>query len=270
MDLTDKEFYAIVDFMKKNYGIELEKKRNLVHSRMENYLTRNGYTSYGQYLDMCKHDPNGIEAEYLVNMLTTNHTFFLREPVHFNFMRDEALPWIKEKEKLTKDVRIWSAAASSGEEAYTISMVLNDYFGIEADKWELSVLATDISHKALAAAQEGIYGPEHIKGVPERWVGRYFVKTDDCRYQIKKEMRDRVIFRYFNLMEPLPFRRKFHIIFLRNVMIYFNEETKAQLLKKLAGFIEPGGYLFIGVTESIETEGTGLEYVEPSIYRKVR
>ena len=268
MELKNEEFARIVAFMRKNYGIRLEKKRLLVRDRLVNYLSSNGYESYGEFIDRCIADPGGRPVEFLVNMLTTNHTYFMREPVHFKFMTEEVLPWLRRECCDSRDLRIWSAAASSGEEAYTAAMTMNDFFGYTGRGWEKSILATDISKRALKTAQEGIYTAHHLKDLPAQWLEKYFGKLPDGRYEVKKDVRDSVIFRYFNLMDPFPFKKKIHVVFLRNVMIYFDRPTKAELLKKVYDAMEEGGYLFTGVTESIKEEDPGFEYVECSIYRK--
>ncbi len=268
MELRDEEFARIVAFMSENYGIRLEKKRELIRDRLVNYLAGHGYESYGEFIDRCIEDPSGKHAVFLVDMLTTNHTYFCREPVHFEFMTKEVLPWLKRECCDSRDLRIWSAASSSGEEAYTLAMTMNDFFGSTARTWEKTILATDISRKSLKTAREGIYSGQSLKDVPPKWLEDYFDKLPDGNYEVKKKVRDSVIFRYFNLMKPFPFKKKMHVVFLRNVMIYFDKSTKAELLKKVYDAMEEGGYLFTGVTESIKEEDPGFEYVEYSIYRK--
>ena len=146
-------------------------------------------------------------------------------------------------------------------------MVLQDFFGLEHG-WDTKILATDISTKVLQHAQQGKYLAEQIEPLPEKWKRRFLDKLNEDEYQFKKELRNEVIFRQFNLMNPLPFRRPFHVVFLRNVMIYFDEPTKLQLLRKIYDHMEPGGYLFIGTTEALNRKGTAFKYIEPSIYQK--
>lgn len=267
MILTEQDFLRIVTYIKRRTGIELKQKKVLVVGRLENYLVQNGFSSYGAYMDLVEKDPSGKEAMMLINRLTTNHTYFMREPVHFYFLRDRILPILKEKEKHTKDIRIWSAAASSGEEAYTTAMLLHDFFGLEQG-WDTTILATDISTKSLEKAQKGEFLQEQIAELPESWRRRYFKKTGPQTCVLTEEIRKGVLFRYFNLMEPFPFRKKFHVIFLRNVMIYFDEDTKVKLLEKMYQFLEPGGYLFIGTTETLDKTRSNFQYIQPSIYRK--
>ena len=268
MELTDGEFQWIVEYVRNNYGIELGQKRLLITGRLENYLIRNDYQSYGEFIQKIKNNPTGPEASNLINILTTNHTFFMREFVHFEYMIKYVLPWIREKEASSHDVRIWSAAASTGEEPYTIAMVLNDYFGLDKT-WNTQLLATDISSSVLMKAKEGTYMEEQIEPLPANWKRRYFKKTGENAYTVTQKIRDNVCFRRFNLMDEITFKGKFQVVFLRNVMIYFDEDTKSALLKRIYNHMEDGGYLFIGTTESIDRTSSGFKYVRPSIYRKM-
>lgn len=266
--ITDHEFNRIVLYVKNNFGIDLAQKRTLIMGRLENYLLRNGYESYDEYMAKVEENPSGQEATNLVNVLTTNHTYFMRESVHFDFMKQEVLPVLKKKEAANKDLRIWSAASSTGEEPYTIAMILLDFFGIEHSAWDTKVLATDLSTRVLAHASKGVYLKEQIDPLPAKWKQRYFKMIDEEKYVAKDVLKRELIFRQFNLMNPLPFRKRFHIIFLRNVMIYFEDDTKYQLLDRMYEFTEPGGYLFIGTTEGLDRKKTDFQYVRPSIYRK--
>ncbi|MBQ4282663.1 MAG: protein-glutamate O-methyltransferase CheR, partial [Lachnospira sp.] len=228
----------------------------------------NGYTSYDMYMDRVEMDSSGVEAQNLINMLTTNHTYFMRETDHFDFFQKVVLPELKEKNSRTKDTRIWCAASSTGEEAYTLAMILKDFFAFDYQDWDTTVLATDISRKVLETAVKGIYKAEQVMTLPERWVKNNFKKIDGEFYQVKEELREKVIFRQFNLMDPLPFRKKLDVVFLRNVMIYFNEDTKRNLINRIYDFMEPGGYLFIGTTENIDRGATDFKYVMPSVFMK--
>ena len=219
-------------------------------------------------MEKVEKSPAGEEARNLINVLTTNHTYFMREFEHFEFMKKTILPKLKVSEASKKDLRIWSAASSTGEEAYTIAMVLKDFFGIDHHQWDTKVLATDISTKVLMHAQRGKYLEEQIEPLPEQWRKKYFKKLNALEYQVKPELKNEVIFRQFNLMNTFPFRKPFHVVFLRNVMIYFDDKTKLNLLNKIYDHLAPGGYLFVGTTESVSRNGTKFKYVEPSIYQK--
>ncbi len=268
MKLTEKEFNWIVSYMRGRYGIELGHKRVLIEGRLENYLLKNGYSNYSEFIRKIADSPNGKEATDMINILTTNHTFFMREFMHFEYMNSCVLPWIRHSKADTKDVRIWSAAASTGEEPYTIAMILRDYFSMEPG-WDTQLLATDISVEVLKKASEGIYLEEQIQNLPERWKRQYFKRIDAERFQVSRELRKQIVFKKFNLMDDITFKGRFQVVFLRNVMIYFEDETKRLLLKKIYDHMENGGYLFIGTTESIDKVKSGFQYVQPSIYRKV-
>lgn len=266
--ITDSEFIRIVTYVKKNYGIDLSQKRTLIVGRLDNYLLRNGYSGYNEYMTKVESNPAGEEARNLINVLTTNHTYFMRETVHFDYLRDVVLPQLKVKEAAKKDLRIWSAASSTGEEPYTLAMILMDFFGLDHAMWDTKVLATDISTRVLEHASKGVYLKEQIEPLPPKWKQKYFTSISPEQYRAKDELRNEVIYRQFNLMNPFPFRKKFHVVFLRNVMIYFEDDTKYNLVQKVYDFMEPGGYLFIGTTEGLDRNKTSFEYVQPSIYRK--
>lgn len=266
--ITDSEFQRIVVYVKRNYGIDLSQKKVLVGGRLENYLVRNGYASYDDYMAKVEANPKGTEATDLINVLTTNHTYFMRESEHFDYMMRVALPWAKARAQQEKDLRIWSAASSTGEEPYTIAMVLNDFFGLDKKLWDTRVLATDVSTRVLNHATKGVYLKEDVAPLPQKWKQRYFKQISEEQYIVKDELKKELIFRQFNLMSPFPFKKRFHIVFLRNVMIYFPDDTKYPIVQKVYDFMEPGGFLFIGTTESLDRSKTQFQYIQPSIYRK--
>ena len=267
--MTEQEFMRIALFLKRKYGIDMERKKAIVEGRLENYVKSEGWMNYSQYMDAVEKDISGALEKKLVDLLSTNHTYFMRESEHFDFMKKEILPWLKEKESQSKDLRIWCAASSSGEEPYTIAMVLMDFFGLEHHQWDTQVLATDVSTEILKQAIKGVYTKEQISPLPEHWKRRFFrniVGTD--QYKVTEELKKEVLFRKFNLMDPFPFRRKLHVIFLRNVMIYFDDVTKQRLLQKIYDSLEPGGYLFLGKTETLNRDNVPFHLVTPSVFRK--
>lgn len=267
--MTQEEFIRISTFMKKRYGIDMSRKKEIMEGRLENYVHNSGFTTYTEYMDAVESDFTGKLEKQLVNILTTNHTFFMREFEHFDYMKDVVLPWLRKKEASRKDLAIWCGAASTGQEPYMVAMLLKDFFGLEYDEWDTKVLATDVSTGALKQAMAGRYTQEQIEVLPEQWQRRY-LKTTGCDgyYEVREELKQEVLFRQFNLMEPFPFKRKMHVVFLRNVMIYFDKNTKRELIQKVYDVMEPGGYLFIGRTETIDRESTPFKLVSPSIFRK--
>lgn len=266
--ITDSEFLRIVTYVKKNFGIDLSQKRVLVGGRLENYLVRNGYANYNEFMEKVEKNPKGAEATDMINILTTNHTYFMRESEHFEFMKNVALPWAKAKARGTKDLRVWCGASSTGEEPYTLAMIIKDFFGVEHAAWDTRLLATDISMKVLNHASRGVYLREDVEPLPVNWKRHYFKQISQEEFRVKDELKKEVIFKQFNLMDPITFKKKFHIVFLRNVMIYFQDDTKYQLIQRIYDHMEPGGYLFIGLTERLDRQMVKFNYVQPSIYRK--
>ena len=267
--ITDEEFVRISSYMKGKYGIDLSHKKVIINGRLDNYLKSNGCNDCSEYLNAIKADRTGALEKILVNLLTTNHTYFMREFEHFEYFQKIVLPWIKMKESHKRDLRIWCGAASSGEEPYMIAMVLQDFFGMEKEKWDTRILATDVSTKVLKRAITGVYSAQQLENIPSGWKKRFFTeRAQGGEYQVTDELKRQVLFRQFNLMNPFPFRKKMHTVFLRNVMIYFDEETKIELLQKVYHLLEPGGYLFIGTTETIDRNSVPFQILQPSIFRK--
>ena len=267
--MTDLEFRRISMFLKDRYGIDMTHKKEIMDGRLSNMIRIRGFDSYDAYMNALMQDSSGEMEKELVNLLSTNHTYFMREFEHFEYMKKVVLPYLRKEEENTQDLRIWCGAASSGEEPYTLAMLLLDFFGLEHDKWDTTVLATDISTEVLQSAVRGVYKKEQIAELPDNWKRRFFRPVEDGEYfAVTDELKKEVLFRQFNLMDDFPFRKKLHVIFLRNVMIYFDRPTKQSLIKKLYDVLESGGYLFVGRTETIEKGNVPFELVEPSIFRK--
>lgn len=267
--MTDEDFSNLTAYIKKKFGIHLPKeKKTLVESRLHKVLADlnlENMAAYYQYL--CK-DKSGKADASLVNAITTNHTFFMRESDHFQYYEKVVLPYFARSVR-DCDLRTWCAACSSGEEAYTLAMLNRDYFSMQPKRWDTKLLATDISLKALKAAQEGIYTREATASLPERWKKIYFHRVDEKWDQVNDSLKAEVIFRQFNLMnQRFPFKRRFHTIFCRNVMIYFDRATRNNLIFKFHEWLEAGGFLFIGHSEVIDQNKGLFTYVMPSVYRK--
>lgn len=267
--MTEEEFLRITRFIKARYGIDMDRKKEMVQGRLVNYIRAAGFDSYSEYMDAVETDFTGKRERELVNILTTNHTYFMREFEHFEYLRCEVLPELRKKEEKKKDLYIWCGAASTGQEPYMLAMLLKDFFGLEHELWDTKILATDVATEALRRAIEGRYDKEQIKYLPEPWKRRFLHPTSDgTEYEVTKEIKDEILFRQFNLMDNFSFKRKMHIVFLRNVMIYFDKKTKQQLIQKVYDVMEPGGYLFIGRTENIDRNRTPFKLIQPSIFRK--
>jgi chemotaxis protein methyltransferase CheR len=267
--ITPREFRSIAEYVKRHYGIHLkEAKMTLVMGRLQQLLQQKGCASFSEYYDYLVSDKSGAAGALLVNKITTNHTFFMREPEHFTFFRDQVLPGLVPTLK-DKDLRIWSAGCSTGQEPYTLAMILQDYFGKGQAGWDTKVLATDISSQVLDTAMAGVYSNEQVSTLPELWRSAYFQKRNRVEWAVNDRLRKEVIFRRFNLMDSVyPFRKKFHAIFCRNVMIYFDNPTKEALINKFWEITEPGGYLFVGHSESLNRDRTDYRYIMPAVYRK--
>lgn len=267
--ITKSEFHQLAAYIKKNYGIHLkEEKLSLVTGRLSNVLMKNKIDNFSDYYSYLISDVTGKAAIELINKITTNHTYFMRESDHFEYFRNIVLPYLLKTVK-DKDLRIWSAGCSTGEEPYTLAMILNECLGENKALWDTKVLATDICSKALQTAAEGIYGKEDIKTLPILWRQNYFKPYTNQNVAISQRLKNEVIFRKLNFMDrSFPFKKKFHVIFCRNVMIYFDQKTKCELVNKFYNLLEDGGYLFIGHSEALNREETKFKYIMPAIYRK--
>lgn len=264
--LTDAEFLEFVNYMHKNYGIDLSKKRQLIEGRLSNMVERKGMKTFSEYMNSIKKNDKG-EISLLINKLTTNYTYFYREENHFKYLKEVILPYEEQTNKL-KTINIWSAGCSSGEEPYTIAMIINEFFYLKKMNWKIQILATDISENVLDKAKEAIYAEESIKNLPPTYIKRYFIKTKDNKYQVSPEIKSHITFRTFNLMEPIVAMNKFNVIFCRNVMIYFNAATKENLVNKFYEATQPSGHLMIGHAETIQRGQSKYKYICPAIYKK--
>ena len=263
--ISDKDFQRLVQFIKSKYGITLSEKRQLVTSRLSSLLSAEGYTSFSDFVTNLLEEQNPQKIEKVLNRLTTNYTFFMREKEHFDFFTRVILPDLVRKHQSRKTMAIWSAGCSSGEEPYNLSMYIKEFLGMQASQWDTRILATDISQKALAKAKQGIY--EVPNTVPETWRKKYFKKIEGSRYAVTPDVRNNVIFQTFNLMDPIKFRTKFDVIFCRNVMIYFDQPTKDALVRRFYDATNPGGYLMISHSENLSKDAP-YATVAPSTFQK--
>ena len=263
--ITDSEFKAIRDFLYDYVGINLSnEKKALVTSRLGKRLRHHSLTSFKDYFDLIMRPQNG-ERQIAIDLLTTNETYFFREPKHFSFLETEVLPaWTG-----GRLFRVWSAASSTGEEAYSLAMLLDDQLGHHS--WE--IFGSDISSRVLDKAQRGLYLQDRIDGIPKAYLQKYCLKgvgENEGKLLIDKKLRQKVRFAQVNLKSLTADLELFDVIFLRNVMIYFDLETKRQIVKQLVGRLRLGGYLFIGHSESLKGIYDELETVMPTVYRKVK
>lgn len=269
--ITDRDIDSVISFIAENYGMELSHKRTFVEIRVQKYMMQHGFDHYPDCFAYLCADRTGKEMSEFVSALLVNYTSFYREPMHFDFLISTVLPQLSKQLQKEKVIYSWSAACSTGEEPYTLAMIMQDYFNIQKYQWDTQILATDISEYALGKAKEAVYQAESAAGLPANWLNSYFDKdiNDSANIKIAPQIRSDVIFRKHNLVgTDFTFKHKFHFIFCRNVMIYFSEDTKRRLLAHLYDVLEDGGYLFVGSSERI-AQPTPFVYVKPSIYRKV-
>jgi len=271
MTISEKEFSQIRSLVYERFGINLtEAKKSLVVGRLQKTIRSMGFDTFRQYYDYLVADTTGQALDNLINRISTNHTFFYRESTHFDLFRDRALPEVtaRVRRSNSRDLRVWCAGCSSGEEAYTLMIEMKEFFGKEYSLWDAGLLATDISTRVLEKAIQGIYAEENVRNLPV-YAKKYFTKTAPDRYAVTKELKTEITFRRFNLMsEVFPFKKLFHVIFCRNVMIYFDQATRTELLRKFHGCLIPGGYFFIGHSESLGREQQLYEYIMPAVYQK--
>ena len=262
--LTDQEFQQFSELIYRIAGISMSPaKKPLITSRLAKRLRQQQLASYSDYFRFITSPQGKDELQEAVDSLTTNETHFFREPKHFDFLRQRVIP----ARQAGRGLRIWSAACSSGEEPYSIAMVLDEMLG--GEPWE--VVASDISTRILDKARSGLYPMERMPEIPKPYLSRYCLKGIDAHdgtLLIDKSLRSRVRFLSHNLMQAPPRLEPFDVIFLRNVMIYFDQETKRQVIAKLLPLLRPGGYFLIGHSENLNGVTDDLRSVLPAVYRK--
>ncbi len=272
VSISDAEFNAIRKLVYENFGINLtEQKRSLVVGRLQKFLRLKKFNTFEQYFNYVRNDASGQALGELINRISTNHTFFFREQDHFDFLRKVILPELETrlKKERANDLRLWCAGCSFGDEPYTFVISMLEHFGLNYKNYNAGLLATDISAAALSAAQTGVYPEERLKMVPPALKQKYFRDLNDGTFQVTDILKKEITFRRLNLMkQQLPFSKPFHLISCRNVMIYFDQPTRNALVKRFFDITVPGGYLFIGHSETLRNDSCPYAYVRPAIYRK--
>lgn len=272
IETDDYEFIRRLVYARSRINLGPD-KTELVCSRVNKRLRALRLPGYREYCELLRSVEGEDEMTDLLDVISTNVTDFFREPEHMRHLAEAVLPeWQKARAgRPAETFRVWSAASSSGEEPYTLAIVLAEFFREQpAQDWR--VLGSDISTRMLDRAREGIYRQERVKLPRPEWLARYFQRgTGDfegfCR--VKPALRERVSFRHQNLMDwPYPFTERFHVVFCRNVMIYFDRPTQEQLVARLKDQLVPGGHLFVGHSESLVGLEHGMKCVRPSIYRR--
>lgn len=276
IELSTRDFRRLASFIHEKLGIKVpDFKRSMVESRLRKRLAALGMTSYTEY---CDHlfSGKGMDQEIyeFTDVITTNKTDFFREPHHFNYLLEKALPELVRRTGAgrARPLRAWSCACSRGDEPYTLAMVLSEY-GKAVKPFDFSILATDISTRMLGTAVKGIYEKSVIDPVPLDYRKKYLLKSrdrDKSLIRIRPELRNKVAFRRLNLMDSdYRLGDAMDILFCRNVIIYFDKPTTEKLIARLCRVLAPGGYLFMGHSELLDTSLYPLRPVAPTIYQKV-
>lgn len=267
-ELTDSDFRHIVELIAQHAGISLsEAKRNLVYGRLVRRLKVLGLARFRDYIEVLR-QPDNEEIEHFINSLTTNLTSFFREHHHFEFLGSELLPQLISS-KAGEEIRAWSAGCSTGEEAYSMAITMAGL--LPADQ-PFRILATDLDSSVVAHAAAGIYPEERVAALDKHQMRRWFqrgVGTRAGMVRVRPELRNHVVFRKLNLMDPWPMRRKFDFIFCRNVIIYFDKETQRKLFSRLVDVLEPQGHMFIGHSESLYKVSDAFCPLGHTIYRRI-
>ncbi len=261
--LTDREFDRVREMAYVTSGLNLrEDKRALVSSRLERVVRRNGFASFNNYLNYLAERKNGEEFIEFIDTLTTNHSGFWREPEHFLFLRNNIMPEHRSR------LRVWSAACATGEEPYTIGMC-----AFESNVSSCSIAASDISRAALHTATQANYDRSKLSTLPGGWAERYFETSGSSgvlKTKVRRDVQNLVHFAPLNLLQPFGHLGIFDVIFCRNVMIYFDQETRDNLVDRLTRQLAPGGHLFTGHSETLLRLSPDLQYVQPATYRRSR
>lgn len=264
IELLETEFKQFCDLIYRIAGISMSySKKPLVTSRLAKRLTYYGFASYSEYYRLITSVTGQTELQTAVDLLTTNETHFFREPKHFEFLRD----FILRTAKPGKTLRFWSAACSTGEEPYSIAMLLDNLLGNVP--WE--IVASDLNVQVLEKARSGLYPMERTSEIPPSYLSNYCLKgtgSFEGSLLIERRLRDRVQFVQHNLIEQPPQLGQFDVILLRNVLIYFNQETKTKVVSRLLPLLRPGGYFLVGHSETLNGVSDEVRLVHPAIYLK--
>ena len=268
-ELTDVEFKRLRDLVHERTGIALsEGKREMLYGRLARRLRKLNMTSFGNYCDLVEQGANG-ELQELTNAITTNLTSFFRENHHFELLSGEVLPQVEAARAGTQRIRLWSAGCSTGEEPYCLAIVMREMLA-HLPEWDIKLLATDIDSKVVATAAEGLYAADRFTGAQTERLGNWFapVAARPGFNEASPELKSLITFKQLNLLDPWPMNGPFDIIFCRNVVIYFDKATQRTLFDRMAELQEPGGWLFIGHSESLLNVTRHYKLVGRTVYRR--
>lgn len=267
--LTDRDYRRISELVRRQTGITLsDAKRDMVYSRLSRHLRRLGLNDFSSYCDLLAGDESGPEMKEFVNAITTNLTSFFREVHHFDYLEKTLLPDLMRSRGTTRRLRLWSAGCSTGEEPYSMAMVIAESV---PPGWDIRILATDLDSNVLAIARRGIYDAARVKGVSPERLRRWFVKGQGLnagQVRVAPRLRGLVEFRRLNLMGPWPMHGPFDAIFCRNVVIYFDKATQKELVERYADLLPGDGHLFLGHSETLYRLTDRLEHIGQTVYRR--
>ncbi|HEY0330887.1 MAG TPA: protein-glutamate O-methyltransferase [Rhodopseudomonas sp.] len=269
--LHDGDFRKIANLVMETTGIVIsDRKRAFISGRLGRRLRTLGLSGFGDYCRLLESDAGDAERLMLVNAITTNHTAFFREPHHFEALAANVLPSINAAQgQRGGRLRIWSAGCSTGEEPYTLAMLLCEQSAQLAD-WDVKILATDLDTNVVAHAAAGIYDAERVESIPGNFRKKYFTAQADGRGVMGEAVRSLISFAPLNLLQGWPMRGPFDIIFCRNVVIYFDKPTQRRLFDRYADMLKPDGWLFIGHSESLLSVTDRFKLVGRTIYRRIK
>lgn len=268
--LRDAEFRKIVRLVMEKTGIVIgDHKRAFVHGRLGRRLRALGLSDFQDYCRLLESADGESEHHMLVNAVTTNHTSFFREPHHFEYLARSVLPAIvQDRGAGSRRLRIWSAGCSTGEEPYTLAMVLCGFAPMK--DWDRKILATDLDTNVVAQAAHGRYDQERAQSIPDTFRKRYVAVQPDGGALMGDDLRELISFAPLNLLDSWPMRGPFDVVFCRNVVIYFDRPTRATLFDRYAEILRPGGWLFVGHSESLLNITDRFELVGRTVYRRIR
>ncbi len=271
--MTTLEFNKLSGFILNNYGIKLPiAKKTMLEGRLQKRLRALNLTSFKDYCDyVFSNEGQQLELVHMIDVVTTNKTDFFREAVHFDFLTNNILPKYCRDDGSAKSFKVWSAGCSTGEEPYTLAMVMSEY-SEKYPGFDFSILATDISSRALHAATTAVYTNEKAAPIPFALKKKYLLKSKDDHkktVRIVPQLRSKVNFKSFNFLDgDFSFAQNFNVIFCRNVLIYFDRPTQEKVILKLCSKLESGGYLFLGHSESISNMNLPLVQIQPTTFKK--
>jgi chemotaxis protein methyltransferase CheR len=269
-ELTDTQFHRIRALVREHTGISLsDAKRQLVYGRLSRRLRALKLESFGEYLELLEQG-SANEIEEFTNAITTNLTSFFREPHHFEYLGSDVLPQLIARDTGARRARIWCCAASTGEEPYSIAMVLREAKDLLTG-FDVKILATDLDSAVLATAAAGVYNAERLQSMNSTRVSRFFQRGSGAnagKFRAQDELRNLITFKQLNLMHAWPVRGPFDAIFCRNVIIYFDKDTQRTLFERMAALQRPGDFLFLGHSESLYRVSDKYDLVGKTVYRR--